>query len=216
MPLSIVSNSISNSMLKDNSTLSIKASTAFESAVWISSITVTGYFIWGRFYGTCAFFLFFPTLIIALIYIVNILSNCIFAIIQRKKYDRSSIPLRLNIIALVFMYCLPTVNHSKAYPLGSHPLSSSAKREIGGLYLEYYTVYGGGFMTTDDVAVYLTDYSNFRVYLGIYDESDKPIGVKCDGDQITTIKENPNYASAIKTERLLYSLKKLKENHSFD
>ncbi len=175
-------------------------------------IAVMAYAVFGRFCGAYSFFLFLPCLLVALLYLVNVLVNIVFAVARRKKYDRSSIPLRLNIVALLFLYILPTANHNKAYPRGCYSLQGSTNySNVGGLYREYYKVFGGGFMTTDEIAIYITDHRNFRLYLGTYDESNKSINVVCNGDQITATKETSD-----KIERKVYSLKLLKESHYFE
>lgn len=197
------------------SATSIKESEAFRWSVKISSVAVIGYAVLCRFNAVCSFLLALPSLLISIAYLLNVLTNIVFGIVNRKKYDRSSIPLRINMVGFVVMYCcIPTINQNKAYPTGSYSLNTSGNVRYGsGLYVEYYRVFGGGFMTTDENAVYLTDRKNFRLYLGLDDEGNKSIEVACDGDLIT----KSIYEAGFRHPKQQYfSLKELQNGHVFD
>jgi hypothetical protein len=132
-----------------------------------------------------------------------------------EKYDKSFIPLLINIVGFVVIhYCMPTIHQNKAYPTGSYSLNTSGNVRYGsGLYVEYYRVFGGGFMTTDENAVYLTDRRNFRLYLGVEDEDNKSIDVTCDGDLITKSIYEAGYRHPGQQS---FSLKELQNGHVFD
>jgi hypothetical protein len=194
---------------------SIKESEAFSWSVKISLAAVIGYAVVGRFNAVCSLLLVFPSLIIAIAYLLNVLINIVWGTVNRKKYDRSSIPLRINMVGFLVMYCcMPTINQNKAYPTGSYSLNTSGNVRYGsGLYVEYYRVFGGGFMNADGDAVYLTDRKNFRLYLGVEDEGNKSIEVTCDGDRITKSIYEAGYRHP---EQQTFSLKELQNGHVFD
>ncbi|GAA3981963.1 hypothetical protein [Mucilaginibacter dorajii] len=197
------------------SATSIKESEAFSWSVKISLAAVIGYAVLGRFNAVCSFLLVLPSLLIIIAYLLNVLINIVWGIVNRKKYDKSFIPLLINIVGFVGIhYCMPTINQNKAYPAGSYSLNTSGNVRYGsGLYVEYYRVFGGGFMNADGDAVYLTDRRNFRLYLGVEDEGSKSIDVTCNGDLITKGIHELGYRYP---RQQTFSLKALQKGHVFD
>ena len=84
------------------------------------------------------------------------------------------------------------------------------------LYGEVYSIYGMGALGSDVNSLYLTDSTNFRIYLGVYDEEREMIIVKCQGDSIYIKKIAKSASENSKPEIVetkTYSLKSLKEKH---
>ena len=88
------------------------------------------------------------------------------------------------------------------------------------LYIEVYCVYAMGALGSDVDSYYLTDLTNFRVYLGTADEEEERIIVKCKGDSI--LVEKTVNTSSIKewnwpkvVERKTYSLSHLTSLNNF-
>jgi hypothetical protein len=86
------------------------------------------------------------------------------------------------------------------------------------LYREDYCVYGMAAVGSDLNSVYLTDSTNFRVYIGTYNNEDEHIIPKCNGDSIivektlnTSSMHEWNFQKVIETKT--YSFKKLKQDH---
>lgn len=86
------------------------------------------------------------------------------------------------------------------------------------LYGEIYTVYGMGALGSDVNSEYLTDSTNFRIFIGTYDESSEMVVVKCKRDSISVIKSTKQGADKkyLTIESKTYSWKKLKANHVFE
>jgi hypothetical protein len=53
-----------------------------------------------------------------------------------------------------------------------------------GLYVETYLVFGQGAYGLDQVSDWLTDKSNFRMYIGTYDEGNGGFNFQCKGDSV--------------------------------
>jgi hypothetical protein len=88
------------------------------------------------------------------------------------------------------------------------------------LYREYYCMFSG-YQTTDINAVYLTDSTNFRLYLWEYDESNEHINTTCKGDSLYVEKtvntsEIPEWNWPKIIERKVYDLKELQKQHVFE
>jgi hypothetical protein len=87
------------------------------------------------------------------------------------------------------------------------------------LYGEVYNIYGMGALGSDVNALYLTDSTNFRIYLGTYDEGNEMIIVKCQGDSICIKKTAKSVFENSRPEIIqakIYSLKFLKVKHQFE
>lgn len=85
------------------------------------------------------------------------------------------------------------------------------------LFVETYTIFGNGAYGGDRVSDYLTDSTNFRIYIGTYDNGDEGYSYECKGDSINVYKitgrrENKN--KIISTT--VYSLSELRKKKVFD
>jgi hypothetical protein len=90
------------------------------------------------------------------------------------------------------------------------------------LYIEGYLVFGMGALGSDLYSVYLTDSSQFRIYIGNYDENDEKLVYICKGDSVYVEKRtNKGYArDDWDTFKILenkgYSVGDLKKRHVFE
>ena len=85
------------------------------------------------------------------------------------------------------------------------------------LFVETYTIFGGGAYGGDKVSDYLTDSINFRIYIGTYNNGDEAYSYECRGDSINIYKvigtrENKN--RIINTR--IYSLLNLEKKKIFE
>lgn len=83
--------------------------------------------------------------------------------------------------------------------------------------VETYTIFGGGAYGSDKVSDYLTDSTNFRVYIGTYDNGDEGYSYECKGDSIKVYKitgrrENKNKIVGT----TVYNLSELREKKVFE
>ncbi len=60
----------------------------------------------------------------------------------------------------------------------------SSKRICDSLYMELYTVFGSGALGGDLLSAYITDSTNFRKYLGTFDNAEGGYHCECKGDSI--------------------------------
>jgi len=86
------------------------------------------------------------------------------------------------------------------------------------VFVEKYRIYGGSAYDGGIVSVYLTDSSNFRKYIGTYDNSHQSYKYECNGDSVRIIlRENEDTSNNYKiVSQTLYSISFLKDKKSFD
>ncbi|MFX1705666.1 hypothetical protein PV783_16990 [Chitinophaga sp. CC14] len=56
------------------------------------------------------------------------------------------------------------------------------------LYVEMYTVFGSGAFGGDIMGEYLTDSTNFRMFVGTFDNAHETFSYKCEGDSVLIYK----------------------------
>jgi hypothetical protein len=117
-----------------------------------------------------------------------------------------------NIIILLSLLILLSCNNDKVIIKGEYKYT---KEVCEGLYLNKYCVGGGGAHTSEVYDVFLTDSTNFTVYIGQYDSYNHYYyyGCECNGDVILlhnyyTSADGKSYKIS-KTN--YYSLEKLKK-----
>jgi hypothetical protein len=83
------------------------------------------------------------------------------------------------------------------------------------LYVEVFRVNPFG-----EYSTYLTDSTNFRVFMGIYDPENEAYTYSCKGDSIIVWKHTLGYKSSDQISKTLstkvYSLRELKKEHSIN
>jgi len=85
------------------------------------------------------------------------------------------------------------------------------------LYVEVYRVFGSGAYGGDLLSDYLTDSTNFRIYIGTYDDYKENYSYKCKGKGIVVEKinrENKDSVKVIETKSL--DIDVLKKKHLFE
>ena len=103
--------------------------------------------------------------------------------------------------------------------------SYRSKKHFGGtvvicnkLYVEFFNVFSSGAFGGDMISEYLTDSTNFRIYIGTFDNADYKYVYGCYGDSIMVKKlHNTNrdtFPSVIETR--IFSLKKLEKEKQFE
>ena len=131
----------------------------------MAAAMLSAYFVLWCYLGRYSFFLFLAAFFLVLFYIAGVIVSLVFWVSGRKKFKQAYIPTVVNISIALLIYLLPSVVYSKQYPKCGRsvnkPKGCGCNKD---LYLEYYTIIGGGYMTTDLDAVYLTDKKNFRIF----------------------------------------------------
>ena len=88
----------------------------------------------------------------------------------------------------------------------------------GKMYVEDYTVFGeGGAIGGNVKSSYLTDSTNFRIYIGTYDEGDGGYSYKCEGDSVTIYEvtgRSMNKNKIVSTK--IYNISTLKNDKKFE
>ena len=86
------------------------------------------------------------------------------------------------------------------------------------LYVEAFNVFGSGAFGGDLISDYLTDSTNFRIYIGTFDNADFGYAYKCKGDSIIVKKINlvTNDSNKKIIETRVFSLSKLKKEKIFE
>jgi hypothetical protein len=118
-----------------------------------------------------------------------------------------------NILLMSLLFVITSCSKCKnAYDMTADLKSVEPSCECN-LYVEYYhTVFG--------LSTYLTDSLNFRKFTGTFDDEQGNIAFGCKGDSIIVekSKRDPGYVmgSFVLEKRVIYSLKELKKNHSYD
>ena len=212
----------------------IQQSENFKWSVAAAATAILAYVVTWRFYAMWWFIVFFIDLLVFLLFLIVSLSNIIFCFTGRKKFKYAFAPVCISVSSFCMIMLAPSIYRNKSYHKRTSILNNSC---AGHLYLETYCVYGGGALSTDMDALYLTDSVNFRKYIGTYDEEDEMISVKCKGDSIIVEKkakadqtfkiENvplkgkaeaiPYVAYKIKKlNKRVFSLKDLRESHEFE
>lgn len=197
-------------------THNITRSRSFRLSVTISIIIIVAYGFTCQLYAKWNMLLILPDFVIAIIFLVIIIES-IFSWPQNKKtHRRPWLPLLINLLAILVMYCIPSINRCKRYPQGSYKLCDHAAGPCdSSLHVDYYTIVRS-YMADDVEAVYLSDHKNFRVYLGTYDEGDEHIRITVKGDSISTVKTSRSTGVLKEVEQHVYSLKQLKRQWFFD
>ena len=85
----------------------------------------------------------------------------------------------------------------------------------GKLFVETYMIFGGGAGGGDRVSQYLTDSSNFRIYIGTYVQLYKHYWYECIGDSIKIHEMDEEHANKIISIRS-YFLPTLKKENKFE
>ena len=185
-------------------------------------IVLIDYAINWRFTVAYSFVLILIDVFVFLCFIIVTFYTILWAVKNSKKYLKSYIVAILNPFAIFIIYCLPSYTTNKNYPLFTSALCKQKKSNCAcNLYLQYYKVIGGGYMTTDVNSIYITDLNHFSHYIGTYDEGYENINITCIGEQIITTKTSHQFVNTywgppqlIKKETLI--LKKLIGQGKFD
>ncbi|GAA3940109.1 hypothetical protein GO495_10100 [Chitinophaga oryziterrae] len=93
----------------------------------------------------------------------------------------------------------------------------SSFKSCNNLTTELYRVYGGGALGGDLLTAYLTDSTNFRMYLGLFDDAKGGYFCECRGDTIVVeeiMTTDNGYRKIVGTRR--FSLKELKKQGKFE
>ncbi|MEP6610227.1 MAG: hypothetical protein ABJA76_00020 [Mucilaginibacter sp.] len=201
------------------------------------AIAVVVYLLNFNYYAVWWIILISVNLCTFLLYVKVSIQSLVFWVNNAKIYRRPYLPLGINIATALLIYFLPSQNFSKQYPDYTIDLSENQKGCSCKLYLETYTIFGGGAWGGDVDSSYLTDSVSFRKYLGTFDEEDGMIITRCNGDKITVERlERTELPATPGTSRLkvsadtvghisngfkikartIYSLKILKNDQEFD
>lgn len=164
------------------------------------------------------FVIFFIDLIVFLLFFIVLLSSIIFCFTGRKIFKYAFVPACINITAVLVIMLAPSIYRNKSYYKRTARLNTGCACR---LYMEAYCVDGGGALSTDMDALYLTDSVNFRKYIGTEDEGNEMISVKCNGKRIViekTVKTSlsPEWNFPKILDKKAFSLKKLQNAHVFD
>lgn len=163
---------------------SITKSRSFKWSFTTSLLVIIAWIITWRFYAMWWFILAFIDLAMFVLFIFVFFGSIVFWIKNIKKFTNPFIPLCSNTTAIIVVIYAPSINLNKSYYISTTDLHTQKTECACHLYIETYCVYGGGAWGSDVDAHYLTDSINFRMYLGVADEEDERISVKCKGDRI--------------------------------
>ena len=87
------------------------------------------------------------------------------------------------------------------------------------LFVEKYEVWGGGAYDGDMISVYLTDSTNFRIYLRTYDNAHESIGFECKGEDSVNVYNQVIDTATNKFKTVMskvYSLSELRKKKIFE
>jgi hypothetical protein len=85
------------------------------------------------------------------------------------------------------------------------------------LYVEMYTVFGSGAFGGDLLSDWLTDSTNFRIYIGTFDDAHGGISYKCNRDTLFVTQLPDGQSSSSDTiEVRHYLISKLKEKNNLN
>lgn len=86
------------------------------------------------------------------------------------------------------------------------------------LFVETYTIIGGGAGGGDRISEYLTDAENFRLYIDTYIQGDYIYSYECNGDSIKVFKiiQTPGDAANIIKDEKIYFASKLKREKKLE
>ncbi len=202
---------------KDNNQLmhNVTKSRSFKWSVTTTLIAIIAWMLTWRFYAMWWFILAFIDLAIFVLFISVFFGSIIFLMKNIKKFTKPFIPLCINTTAIIVIICAPSINLNKNYYKSTTDLYDQ-KECACHLYIETYCVYGGGAWGSDVDSHYLTDSTNFRIYLGAADEEGERISVKCKGDcidykKIITANLGREWNQPKTIEQKRYSIKDLKK-----
>ena len=117
---------------------------------------------------------------IILLFLIRLIRNITFWIVKRNEIKLSWMPLFIQLLAISMACLIPSWNKSKRYFWGATNLASLKKSGCNcNLYVEHYNVFDQGAFGTGLNSAYLTDSLNFRIFLGVYDDGDEHIEVRC-------------------------------------
>lgn len=113
------------------------------------------------------------------------------------------------ILVLLFAACVDKFDKHD-FKQSYHPCDNT-------LTMELYTVFGSGASGGDLMSAYLTDSTDFRMYLGTFDNAAQGIFCECHGDTVL-VKDmktiNGGRRELVKTR--VFSIKELKKNRKFE
>lgn len=123
------------------------------------------------------------------------------------KEGRIKTAIMISLILLVTAGCLDKKNKQKLF---------SKKLICNKLWREMYRVYSGGAYSAEVYSDYLTDSTNFRLYVGTNDEYSS-FDYQCRGDSVIVRKfsHNENQTKTI-VKVSTFSLSKLRLDHIFE
>jgi len=86
------------------------------------------------------------------------------------------------------------------------------------LYVESYTLFNSGAYGGDLLSDYLTDSSNFRLFIGKYDDKKEIYNYECDAKRIIVKKvvRYPQDTTGAYLDRRVFNLDSLKSTHHFE
>jgi hypothetical protein len=202
--------------------INITQSNCFKLSATNAVMTIICYTITWKFYIMWWFIIVLMDLVVFLVYIVVAIMSIICWVRNRKKFAHSFVPFGVNVIAALIIALSPSIYRKKSYYKNTIDLRNLRNNNCTGrLYIETYCVYGGGALSTDVDAIYLTDSSNFRKYIGTYDEGDETIITKCKDDSVLTQKisseaSTQEWSSSKILEQQSFSLRNLKSSGLFE
>jgi hypothetical protein len=193
-------------------------SRSFKLAVINTVVLLLAYVCGWKFEGRYSLYLTPLYLAALLLFITAFLNSLFFWLLQFRKQNKTYMPLLLNVGVACFWYLLPSLSHSKANPVGIYCLITNKQNSCNpGLFLEYYKIMGGGYMTTDVNAVYLTDRKSFRKYLFDLDEEGDSINISCNGGKIAITKTtNIGDPTTDTVRRNVFDLMQLRQEGRFE
>jgi hypothetical protein len=84
-------------------------------------------------------------------------------------------------------------------------------------FVETFTVFGGGAWGGDMVSQYLTDSTNFRIYIGTYDNAHEAYSYECQGDTITVYRTEADSTGKRRiTTTIFHSIADLRKSKKFE
>ena len=201
--------------------MNIRKSNCFKWSATIAVAIIVAYIITWRFYAMWWFIIAFFDLVIFLVYIVVLFVSIIWGLGNLKNYHYPFLPLCINMLAALIILVSPSPYRNKNYYKRTTVINDKHNSCARRLYIETYCVYGGGALSTDLNAAYLTDSVSFRKYMGVYDEGPEMIIINCKGDSILTQKITnessiPEWGGRKILEKASFSLETLMRANTFE
>mgnify|MGYP006311401063 CR=1 FL=1 len=83
-----------------------------------------------------------------------------------------------------------------------------------GIYIEIHTPYSGGVFDGDTRSVYITDSTNFQIFLGSYEDYET-FSYNCKDEKIICIKKSREFMIMESIDTTIYSIEELKSMNNY-